>query len=92
MQRFQYENDILSKQLKKSHDKCQELNSRILILEQVASPANPAQFDAREVQLLKQQINRQQGIIDVKENYFIELYSLILQRIPKTDKVFYTKI
>ncbi len=31
-------------------------------------------------------------IIDQKEKSFIDLYSLAIQRVPKNDKVFFTKV
>jgi uncharacterized protein (DUF1697 family) len=91
------DNEHLVKSLKKAYEDRQALNSRILVLQQVTLENEHKESEAiqhlnKNIQSLKQLIDRQQVIIDQKEKSFIDLYSLSIQRIPKNDKQFYIKV
>ena len=88
------DNDHLMAALKKSYDERSKLNSRILILEQIkeqqhqGKDSETVQHQANQLQLLKENIDRLQVILDQKDKSFVDLYSLSLSRMPKTDKIF----
>jgi hypothetical protein len=78
------ENDHLYVSLKKAQEE------RLIATQKLSQQAEPPRGD--KAAQLQQVLDRQQVLMDQKENSFIDLYSLALARVPKGDKLFMAKL